>query len=137
VVNLAQKVNKSDLFKVIRGDFMRKAQLQGIIVALILVVALIGLYFIFKGPGMATVTPLEIVISDGAPFPDSFDVRASSAFVYITNDDDIRQEVELRRSAKAGEVGRVVWRSYIRQGDTKTFKVRRGLYAVELVAEEE
>jgi hypothetical protein len=45
---------------------MRKGQVQAIVLTLVLVVALIGLYFIFKGPGMATGPALKAGAWPGA-----------------------------------------------------------------------
>ncbi len=111
---------------------MRRAQVQGAILILILLVAFIGTYFIFKGVGHAAIAPpISVVISGEVAFPSGFDIRAPLAYVLFVNEGAVRQEVAVYRYDKK------VLGFAVNPGDVKKFSFRRGEYSVLLIGKEE
>lgn len=110
---------------------MRKAQLQGTILVLILLVTFIGLYFIYKGAGLATAYGIEVIIEDGAAKPSEVYLERVG-YIMVTNQDSVRQEVEVLKGNK------VVLRRHLREGQSYLLRnLRHGSYNINVLTGEE
>lgn len=98
--------------------------LQGIVLAAVLLVAVLGVYFLYAGFGFATAIVLEVTVSGDTITPPGFSLGKHSR-VMIRNTNPERAEIEIRR---AGNV--VVWRRDVFRGMPQVVRLDAGAYTV-------
>lgn len=105
---------------------MKRGFAQSAIVFAVLLVAVLGIYFVFKGPGLATrAPPIYVTITEGVAFPEEFRVDAPQGSAIIQNSDAVKHEVELLRGEK------IIGRRDVSAGKEFEFeRLRRGDYFV-------
>lgn len=99
-------------------------KLEAVVLILVLAAALAGMYFAFKGFGMAIKhVDLQVFISGGVIDPEAF-TSDEEGILSITNEDNKSYEVEIRRD------GDVKWRRDVHPGRTEYVDFSRGDYEI-------
>ena len=108
-------------------------KLEAVVLILVLAAALAGMYFAFKGFGMAIKhVDVPIVISGGAIEPSEFTVVKDESYVSVANVDNKNYEVEIVKVGKKSD--KIVWRRDVYAGETATpFKLNSGNYAATII----
>ena len=102
-------------------------KLEAVVLFLVLAAALFGMYFAFKGFGMAIKhVDLPVFISGGVLDTETFSSDEEGT-LSITNDDTKSYEVEIR------EDGKVKWRRDVHPGRTEYFEYSVGDYELAIL----